>query len=108
MPKSFSHRADDMRIPNTTISGTEFEHETIMSVWEKARRQPGFETFSLDARGATISRFEYGRRSSYGWVIDRIVPLHEGGTDDIDNLRPLHWKNAPASLIPPSEHPLRS
>ncbi len=84
---------NNMRIPNTTRSGEPFDHTTIRSVWEKARKQPGFETFSLDHRGTSISMFEYGRRSPYGWIIEHIVPYREGGTDDISNLRPLHWKH---------------
>jgi len=32
----------------------------------------------------------YGRKDlEYGWVIDHIKPLSEGGTNDISNLRPM-------------------
>lgn len=97
-PHSPMASLDDIQHPQTRIeiislNGKPFDHETIRSVWEKAKRQPGFETFSLDHRGTTINIFEYGRRSAYGWVIQRIVPLTEGGTDHISNLRPLHWKH---------------
>ena len=40
--------------------------------------------------GAWIFRGHYGRKDSeYGWVIDHIKPLSEGGTNDISNLRPM-------------------
>ena len=29
----------------------------------------------------------------YGWKIEHIKPVSKGGTDDINNLKPLHWKN---------------
>jgi len=93
------------RIPNSKLDGNPYDHDTIRSVWEKATRQPGFETFSLDHRGATINVFEYGQRSAYGWIIDHIVPLTQGGTDDVSNLRPLHWKHFDPNTDdpPPSE-----
>ena len=96
-----------MRIINTTLTGTPFDHETIRLVWEKARKQPGFETFSLDVRGTTIGRFEYGRKSSYGWVIHRVIPQQEGGTDEITNLQPLHWKHLedPTELLTQPPNP---
>jgi hypothetical protein len=98
----------ETHITNVTVDGTPFDLTTIRRVWEKARKQPGFETFSLDSRGTTIGRFEYGRRTSYGWIIHRVVPPQNGGTDDIENLQPLHWKYAerPSDpLAPPSPHP---
>jgi hypothetical protein len=94
-----------MRIENTTLNGAPFDHETIRRVWEKARKQPGFETFSLDARGTTIGRFEYGRKTSYGWVIHRVVPPKQGGTDEITNLQPLHWTHQAELPDPPSTPP---
>ena len=93
MPPQDEIQLPQTRIHNSARDGKPYNHETIRSVWEKANRQPGFETFSLDHRGTTINVFEYGKRSAYGWVIDRIVPIVNGGTDDISNLRPIHWKH---------------
>lgn len=55
-----------------------------------------------DPCGACIKEGFYGNRDySYGWEIDHIIPesiLKDAGVpqeliDDIDNLRPMHWRN---------------
>ncbi|MDE2590223.1 MAG: HNH endonuclease, partial [Patescibacteria group bacterium] len=69
---------------------------TIWTVWSKgeifAGNDPVF--WRKDACGAWIFRSHYKRiDSEYGWVIDHIKPLSEGGTNNISNLRPAHWEN---------------
>jgi hypothetical protein len=71
--------------------------QQIQSVWNTGqvvdRSNP--EKWRKDACGAWISRDQYGDgHSRFGWEIDRILPAEGGGTDDLSNLRPLHWKNA--------------
>ena len=46
-----------------------------------------------DPCGAIININEYRKESSCGWNIDHILPVAKGGTDDIANLRAMHWKN---------------
>ncbi len=37
---------------------------------------------------------DYGNRDSdFGWEIDHIVQKKDGGSDKLENLRPLNWKS---------------
>jgi HNH endonuclease len=73
-----------------------FSEETVWKTWIKGIIAGGNDPilWRKDECGAWIFRGHYGRKDSeYGWVIDHIKPLVEGGTDDISNLRPMHWDN---------------
>ena len=65
-------------------------------IWEKGIIVENYDkdSFRQDVAGAWISRNAYGDTNSvFGWVIDHIYPQSLGGEDDIDNLRPMHWRN---------------
>lgn len=69
--------------------------EVIQAVWEKGETTTyNPDTNRKDAKGAWILRNAYGdRKNDEGWEIDHITSKANGGSDDLFNLRPLHWKN---------------
>ena len=72
------------------------DENLIKKVWEKAIRVDGFDsdTIRKDCCGALILKTEFGNRNSnFGWEIDHVYPLSQGGDDNIDNLRPMQWEN---------------
>ena len=83
------------RTPNTTKTGRRFSETTVNAVWRKGRPVAGHDPSRIrkDACGAFIARSDYGRLTDMGWEIDHIVPVAQGGTEHIDNLQPLQWKN---------------
>jgi 5-methylcytosine-specific restriction endonuclease McrA len=73
-----------------------FDEATIQKVWEKGKIKSGLNpaTHRLDAYEALIEWDKYGdREHRYGWEIDHIKPISDGGNNDIDNLQPLQWEN---------------
>ena len=81
-----------------------FTTQQIDDVWSKGTKVPNFDSskYRKDACGAWISRDKYGdEHSPYGWQIDHIYPesklklrrMNQESIDDIQNLRPMHWKN---------------
>ncbi len=83
------------RQTNTDVNGKPFDQETLAAVWRKAdlveMMHP--DLYRYDIRASLMRFSEYGRESEQGWEVDHIKPVALGGTDDLDNLQPLHWEN---------------
>ena len=75
--------------------------DTIHRVWEKGSTVLGVDSdaWRKDECTAWIGRNNYGeadRELGFGWEIDHIKPVSEGGGDDLSNLRPFQWRNSRA------------
>lgn len=73
-----------------------FSYVIVQAVWEKGYTDPYRDARLLrkDQCGAWIQRDQYGNRNSdVGWEIDHITPEANGGSDSLNNLRPLQWRN---------------
>lgn len=77
-------------VPDPAIPDPAF----ISAVWDKADNEFGFYFFKRDRFGTIIAKHHFGEQTEYGWVIELITPATSGGTTQLENLRPTHWKNA--------------
>ena len=81
-----------MRKPNKRVNGKDFSKKEELAVWNKAQSKGDF-NIRFDACNREIHFDKYGdTNSDYGWEIDHIKPVAEGGGDELDNLQPLYWK----------------
>jgi CRISPR/Cas system Type II protein with McrA/HNH and RuvC-like nuclease domain len=45
-----------------------------------------------DFAGRKICKKEYGKKTSYGWTVDHIMPLSLNGSDTVENCQITHYK----------------
>lgn len=74
----------------------EYTSQEISDVWNKATIVDNVnpKIIRKDYAGAWIRFADYGNRNSqYGWEIDHVKPLAQGGEDILSNYLPLQWQN---------------
>ncbi len=85
-----------MSITNATAEGRQFSNSMVDAVWEKAYVVEGYDPnlWRRDKCGALIRKLHFGDTDSkFGWEIDHVKPVSEGGSDALINLEPLQWEN---------------
>jgi hypothetical protein len=93
-----------MSIPSNGLLGYLNPFQNALSVndddrkretWTRCREIPASDPnqWRYDDLGYAIRWSDYGdRSSSYGWELDHYpIPACDGGTNDLSNLRALHW-----------------
>lgn len=73
---------------------SDFNYEIVQQVWQKAIEVPGYdgEQARKDLCGKLIFRDAYNDTSSkYGWSINVVDTTLDA--EDVNNLRPLQWRN---------------
>lgn len=87
---------------NTDRNGSTWSEEIKKAVWEKGwilnrlnyQQRLERHEWRYDKCEFSIKYSEHGNRNSeYGWEIDHINPVANGGGDNIENLQPLNWQN---------------
>ncbi|MDW3195858.1 MAG: HNH endonuclease signature motif containing protein [Cytophagales bacterium] len=74
---------------------SDYTEKEIEEIWKKAEPAGSPDPINLrtDPCGAWIKKDQYGEKTEYGWSVDHAFPKKNGGTDDLENLRPMQHKN---------------
>ncbi len=85
-----------MRNRNTNEKGESWTKHEKDQVWEKGIILPDNDAknWRYDKYGMMMEYTAFGNTGSqYGWEIDHIQSVSEGGKDNTENLQPLNWVN---------------
>ena len=65
----------------------------IAKIWDKGGVIDDLDParWRSDYLGNVIYFFDYLKKTPAGWEVTHIMPVSEGGTDEIENLRPIWW-----------------
>ncbi|MCG3147231.1 MAG: hypothetical protein PCFJNLEI_00669 [Verrucomicrobiae bacterium] len=77
-------------------AGETLDEDLVKQVWKKGAVLPGHDPNKVrkDKCGAWMVFTEHdNRESEFGWEIDRVTSNDHGGSDALNNLRPVHWEN---------------
>ncbi len=81
----------------TDRSGRSFSEAVKLAVWSKALGVPGFNLaeWRQDSCGARIQWSKHGDTTpqGFGWEVDHMNPVANGGSDSLSNLQVLQWEN---------------
>lgn len=81
---------------NTTRGGDKWSEGIKRAVWQKGTIIPNYspDQWRWDKCGFVMKWSEHGnRQSEHGWEIDHINPVSNNGSDELNNLQPLNWRN---------------
>lgn len=84
------------RQQNTDRNGQSWSEQTKRTVFNKGTEITGYDSskWRRDRCGHAMDWDQHGnRKSDFGWEIDHIDPVANGGDDNYNNLQPLFWKN---------------
>ena len=69
-------------------------NDKTQKVWDKAKKARGKDPdqYRRDTNGNLMFRHSHGKQSDMGWEVDHSKPVSKGGTDHLNNLNALNWK----------------